>query len=67
MTSMFVVETPSLSVVYDPAYFEEDVETILGEDPWGSAYGLLPLGLRWLSIGGEVLDSVELEIDGSQR
>lgn len=47
-----------------PAYFEEDVETILGEDPWGSAYGLLPLGLRWLSTGGEVLDSYELDIDG---
>ena len=61
---MLVIETPSLSVVYDLACFEEDVDIILGEDPSGSAYGLLPLGLRWLSAGETVLDSFELEIDG---
>lgn len=61
---MLVIETPSLSVVYDLAYFEEDVDIILGEDPWGSIYGLFPLGFRWFSIGGKVLDSFELVIDG---
>ena len=64
MTSMFVIETPSLSVVYDTADLDHDVNAILGEDPWGSIYGLCPLGLRWLSVGGKVLDSFELEIDG---